>query len=874
MGASRARPAADAAVAGRPPGTAPPSAELPPAELPPAEPPPAEPPPLGLQSQDPPSAPPAAAAPLAVIEFAAEQLLRDAAGPDALPAILGRLAAAFGARAALVLRHTTTSKPVVLAAHPEKAASDPVLLAAVGMASAEHDLAAAGGMAQTSLKPPGPAGGSPMSVLLASPAPAGGEPLCTLALIGDASGWNAQTRAAARVLAAMMTAQIRHADDVAHLAERRALSAGLIRGSPDPIVAANSARRIVEFNPAAERLLGWQRDEALGKRLPDLLLPVGDRARFHRDSESYLRSGDRGEFVGRMLVPVLLADGSQRLVELTPVPLTIEGEVHFCGFLRDVTELERAQLALAESEARFRLLAQVAPVGIVQTDMDGNYTFVNDRWCALAGISARDAAGANWTRAVHPDDAARVRRQWARAAGHGAELRTDCRLRPTAGGRQTWVHAAVAAMPGPGGQPAGFLAAITNISDRKRAEAEREQLLVAEQRARRSLADQTERLNSLIATAIPGILFTDELGLITQLNESFCDMLGIGDEPGELIGAPAAELLSRIKQVFADPAEFVRRIGEASAGRLPRSGEQMVCTDGRTLECDYWPVFVEGDYRGNLWLAWDMSERAAMEEQRERMLAAELAAREMAEQAQRQLAEQNMRLRELDHAKTQFLATVSHELRTPLTSIVSFTELVREDEQDLTPDTAAFLDIIQRNAERLLHLVGDLLLLSRIEAGSIPLDLAPVCLPRLLEEAVRSASAAASQRGVVIDFCAQEGPPVRADQIRLRQVFDNLLSNAAKFSARGSWIRVTATHDDRSWRTDVEDCGIGIPPAELEKIFDRFVRASNARTASLPGSGLGLSVVKAITELHGGRVEASSAVGSGTTFTVHLPVSP
>ena len=118
-------------------------------------------------------------------------------------------------------------------------------------------------------------------------------------------------------------------------------------------------------------------------------------------------------------------------------------------------------------------------------------------------------------------------------------------------------------LTGPDGQPDGHLAALTNISDRKRAEAERERLLAAEQEARRSLADQTERLNSVLAAAIPGVFISDERGLITQLNQSFCDLFGIREDPAQLVGTSAAELVRRIKTVFADPASFARGAREA-----------------------------------------------------------------------------------------------------------------------------------------------------------------------------------------------------------------------------------------------------------------------------------------------------------------------
>jgi len=566
-------------------------------------------------------------------------------------------------------------------------------------------------------------------------------------------------------------------------------------------------------------------------------------------------TGDTGKWRGR-------AEAAARAVASI-----IAARLQHAGTAAALAERESA------SEARFRQLAELAPVGIVQTDSAGRVVFANDRWCALTGLSARDAVGGSWTRAVHPADIGRVEQERARAFEHGAELCTDCRLRPS-GGEEVWVHAAVAPLAGPGGQPAGGLAALTDVSGRKREEHERARLLAAEQQARRSLADQTQRLQSLIAAAIPGVLFTDEDGMITQLNQSFCDLFGIAAEPGELAGTPVTSLVREIKKVFSDPAEFVRRTGEAAARREPASGEQMTCTDGRTIECDYWPVLAGERYRGDLWLAWDMSDRRELERQRERAIEAELAARELAELARQQLEEQNRRLEQAASEKTQYLAAASHELGTPLTSIVAFTELVRHEAGSISTDIDEALEVIERNAEQLRHMVGELSLLSRIEAGILPLDLAPVSISALIEQAARSASASAAQRGSTIEVSAPDGPPVQGNRHRLRQVLDNLIANAVKFSDPGGRIRVSARRDGRWWQIEVENSGIGIPAGELSTIFDRFSRASNARIAGVAGTGLGLSIVKAITELHGGRVEARSTPGKQTVLRVCLPVRP
>ena len=376
---------------------------------------------------------------------------------------------------------------------------------------------------------------------------------------------------------------------------------------------------------------------------------------------------------------------------------------------------------------------------------------------------------------------------------------------------------------------------------------------------KRALADQTERLNCLIASAIPGILITDEEGLITHVSLSFGVLYGI-DSPERLVGTRAAAVVRRVQDVFADPGAFAQRSAEVLRAREPVSGEQFACADGRTIECDYWPVYVDDQWRGDLWLSWDMSDRSELERERQQMLDAEV--------------EQNARLRKVDDSRNQFLAIVSHELRTPLTSIVSFCELIRGETDGLTPEGLRFLDIIERNADRLHRLIGDLLMLDRVEAGALPLDLEDVSIPELTAEAVKSASAGAAKQGVTIVVRSGDGPPVQADARRLTQVLDNLLSNAVKFSHRNGVVRVTAGCEGRTWRIDVADSGIGIPPAEADQLFSRFVRASNARTAGLPGIGLGLSIVKILAEMHGGHVEVHSVLGLGSTFSVYLPAAP
>jgi signal transduction histidine kinase len=225
-----------------------------------------------------------------------------------------------------------------------------------------------------------------------------------------------------------------------------------------------------------------------------------------------------------------------------------------------------------------------------------------------------------------------------------------------------------------------------------------------------------------------------------------------------------------------------------------------------------------------------------------------------------------------DTRRAQFIAIVSHEMRTPLTSIISFSELLRGEAAGLSPDGLRFLGIVERNADRLLRLIDDLLMLNRLEAGGLPLELAQISLPDLAAEAVKNAVPMAAKSGVTVHLDVGEGPRIDADPRRLTQVLDNLIGNAVKFSHVDGLVRVRLHYVRGTWRIDVSDTGIGIPADEAARLFGLFVRGSNARVAGLPGSGLGLAVVKVLVEMHGGHVKVESVLGEGTTLSVFLPV--
>ncbi|MFF0159488.1 ATP-binding protein [Streptomyces sp. NPDC005263] len=233
------------------------------------------------------------------------------------------------------------------------------------------------------------------------------------------------------------------------------------------------------------------------------------------------------------------------------------------------------------------------------------------------------------------------------------------------------------------------------------------------------------------------------------------------------------------------------------------------------------------------------------------------------------------KLRALDQAKSDFLSTVSHELRTPLTSIVGYIELLKDEETGpLTPPQMRMLDVVDRNANRLRALIEDLLTLSRIESGAFTSKRAPVDVRRLVASAADAMRPAADAASVALEIrCAEQPLVLEADGDQLDRVLMNLLSNAVKFTPTGGTVTVRADAQDGAAVLSVSDTGIGIPEAEQRKLFERFFRASNATDAAIPGTGLGLTIVRTIVANHGGEMEVHSEEGRGTTFTARLPLA-
>jgi signal transduction histidine kinase len=231
--------------------------------------------------------------------------------------------------------------------------------------------------------------------------------------------------------------------------------------------------------------------------------------------------------------------------------------------------------------------------------------------------------------------------------------------------------------------------------------------------------------------------------------------------------------------------------------------------------------------------------------------------------------------RQLARSKNEYLALVGHELRTPLTSISAYTELLREMEPaDLAGDGPAMLEVIERNTAQLRHIIEELLELSALDTGHAAVQLSPVDLAGVVRDSVESVRKAID--GSPIELAAElpDKLVLPGDRRRLRQIVDNLLGNAVKYSPDGGRVSVTLRPVSGAAELAVSDTGIGVSSDEREKLFTGLYRTSRARDRAIPGTGLGLTLSRAVVQRHHGTIELVDHEGPGTTVKVRLPLDP
>jgi len=255
------------------------------------------------------------------------------------------------------------------------------------------------------------------------------------------------------------------------------------------------------------------------------------------------------------------------------------------------------------------------------------------------------------------------------------------------------------------------------------------------------------------------------------------------------------------------------------------------------------------------------------------ILEEERSMRDNLEKSRAELEAANDKLKELDLMKSEFLNTVSHELRTPLTSIKAFAEILLDNVGEDVETQTEFLEIINKESDRLTRLINNLLDLSRIEAGRMKWEREQLDLHEVAECALMALRGSAEKKGLILESDLEEDLPTVGDKDKLIQVVTNLLGNAIKFTSEGGTVKVTTVRKDLlTAQIQIKDSGVGIDPEFHDSIFEKFSQVDSSETRDIKGSGLGLPIARSITEHHNGRLYVESESGKGSTFIVELPL--
>jgi PAS domain S-box-containing protein len=469
-------------------------------------------------------------------------------------------------------------------------------------------------------------------------------------------------------------------------------------------------------------------------------------------------------------------------------------------------------------------LANALPQIIWTCDAEGRFEWVNERWVELTGLSEEESLREKDSLvAVHPDDREQLRRRFdeARAAGSPCEIEYRIRNRQ---GAYRFHLCRVAPVRDEAGTITSWVAAAFDMQDRREAES--------------ALRDSERRFETVFhLNPLPSAITRLADGRFLSINDAFFKMTGYSR--GEVIGKTTIELGILTPE---QRAALVAPIAEAGSTEfdLPLRSK-----DGRTLTLEV--VVARIDFGGEpclLIVAVDVTDRRATE----------------------------TALLEADRRKDEFLALLSHELRNPLAPILTAAQIMQLRGDVATPYER---EVIVRQAQHLVRLVDDLLDVSRLARGKLTLTKKLTELSAVVAKAVEATAPLLEQRRHRLNLSVpSHGLYIDADDVRLAQVIGNLLTNAALYTDPDGRIDVTGGRENDQIVLRVRDNGAGIDPALLPRLFEMFVQDPRGSDRTRGGLGLGLSLARTLTNLHGGTVSAHSAgAGQGSEFTLRLPAS-
>lgn len=518
------------------------------------------------------------------------------------------------------------------------------------------------------------------------------------------------------------------------------------------------------------------------------------------------------------------------------------------SFLRQLTQhLFHAihQVQLRQFSER---LIESAVDGIIALDTNYRYQVWNSPMEKLSGLSREDVIGqVAWDVLPFLKETGEDKLITMAMAGQPVVAQNRAFTLPETE-HQGFFEARYSPLTDPSGKVLGCLGLIRDISEQKQAEYQ--------------LRATTSRLTTLIQSLQSGVLVEDENRRILLANQTFCQIFRLPTSPEDLRGPNCEQLLLQAATLFKDPQEVIQGIQTILEARDPVVGEEIQLSDGRTLERDYIPIFIDNEYQGHLWQYRDITQR---------------------KQVLQQLEDATQSAKAANQAKSSFLATMSHEIRTPLNAIIGLTELLRMTRLDT--EQQDFADTIYNSGTMLLSLINDILDFSKIEAGKLEIEHRDFNLHHCVQDVVSLMTPLAEEKGLAVRSQIATNTPewVVGDVTRLRQVLLNLVNNGVKFTHRGS-VTVdvtlrqgpTPTAPKAELYFEVKDTGIGIPDDSADALFEAFSQLDASVARRYGGSGLGLAICKNLVEAMDGTIGFTTQPGGGTTFyfTIQVPLTP
>jgi PAS domain S-box-containing protein len=594
-----------------------------------------------------------------------------------------------------------------------------------------------------------------------------------------------------------------------------------VRGEQEVSYSADPFGNWIYLDSAWLELTGHTAQESLSRPMADFVHPE-DRPRHLEAFQSLLR----GEiYSSRHPARLLRNDGLPCWVEIFAYPtLDARGNIDgITGTIFDVTDRRKGMRALRESEARLRAISEASPLGLFVIDARGACIFANANFHKLAGLTPDQVLGSGWRSTLHPEDRTRFLEEWHSASRVHAAFESQYRYRH-ANGTVVWSRAHAAPIVD-AGILLGYVHVVEDVTTERLAEEtlrrSRERLELALEGSGSVLLDWDLPSGSIYVSEQWGrILGGSPAQAVITL-----DQLRALVHPDDILALDAA-----LEQTLSGARPFLRieyRIGSKD------KGWKWIETHARVVERN-----AKGKALRLTGTSFDVTER-----------------------------------KDVERRQAEFVSTVSHELRTPLTSILGALDVVMDEHAaDMAPESRKFFDIAYRNAGRLSELVDSILDLERVEKGLHDFRYAAVPVGEFLARAVELNSAYAMRFSV--SLALDEYPDdvfLWADADRLMQVVTNLISNATKFSPQGETVRVSAEATELDVRILVKDSGPGVPPEFRNKMFQRFAQAESLDRRQRSGSGLGLSISKALMERMSGDIGFESKPGEGTVFYVTLP---